>query len=180
MQATDWQTTGCFYIADMRVEKAAEVIDADEILDFDEVDDLEKISQKRPEGRMSFEWLESYEGENGVLKMAYNDDCPTFYFTPAQALSAYTEYDYVVIRLYIVGNAGTLHHFGLNEQNSYYDANVADDGKGGIVYGQWVDYKFSIETLMNNEGNVFFLFYRDPMAEGTIYVSDIRVEKAAE
>ena len=173
----DPMAEGTIYVSDIRVEKAPDVVRADEILDFDEAEDLEAISQKRPEGRMNFEWLESYEGENGVLKIAYNDDCPTFYFTPAQALSAYAKYDYVVIRLYIVGNVGTFHHFGLNEQNSYYDANVTDDGKGGIVYGQWVDYKFPIETLMNNEGNVFFLFYRDPMAEGTIYVSDIRVEK---
>ena len=169
---------GTVYVADIYVANEPEVVDADEVLDFDEEADLEQVWQTRPEGRVNFEWLESYEGETGVLKMVYNDDGPTFFFNAAQELSAYEGYDYVVFKVFI--DETYFHHIGLNEVRSYYDATEnRSESLGDLVYGEWVELKFDIATLQNNFENLSLVCYRGPMGEGTIYVSDIYVVNEA-
>ena len=151
-----------------------ETIDANEIIDFDEAGDLNHVEYKGVEGRVSFSWLESFEGETGVLKMDYNDDCPHFYFTPAKAVSEYAGYEYVIMKAFVTT---TLHHISFNETpgTSYYDPSLGDDTRGGVVYNAWKEYKFPISILQNNE-NLYFMFYREPLGQGTVYVSSIYVE----
>ena len=169
---------GTIYVSAIYTAKEVvqETIDANEIIDFDEEADLTSVEYKTnfPE-RGELSWLESFEGENGVLKVQYNDDCANIHFTPAKAVADYSEYDYVIIKAYVVG---TLHHISFNETpgTSYYDASLGDDGRGGIVYNAWKEYKFPISILQNNE-DLYFMFYRDPMGEGTIYVSAIYTAK---
>ena len=182
--APNWEGEGCLYIADIHVEKDAnkpvyddvtETVDADEVLDFDEAHDLEQMAVSRRYDQVTgFEWLESYEGETGVVKISYHDDGPAFTFNAAQAMSAYENYDYLVVKMYVPSTNKHL-NFSINQQDLFFK--VAD---GTLVQDAWAEYKFPMYLFKNNwnaDGtpNKGFITFWGELVYGEIYISDIYV-----
>ena len=169
------------YIADIKVSK----IDTDtprdnEIMDFDEESDLTFVSDAgRPAGRNEFSWLETYQGETGVLKVHTQDDNPLINVSKyAHEKSHYASYSFVVFKMWLDHKgANDYHHIYLNGENGdmYY---FNGGGAGPIVYEKWVEYSFSIDKLTSADALGLHMYNDNFGSWANVYISDIRVTNA--
>lgn len=84
------------------------------------------------------EWLASYMGQNGVVKLSSSADWSYFAFKQLQGMSTYNDYEYVVIRMYIPETTEVSDSFWLGEQ---------DACQFGTTRNEWVEYAFSGDTF---------------------------------
>ncbi len=104
-------------------------------------------------------WLSSFEGENGVLFVSHTAGTKwiqQFTFAPAQSIaetsSIYEDYDYVVLKMYIVKddarqiNSSWKYVF-MNSSGTKYRTSTA------VEYNTWIEYKFDISLLKDYATN---------------------------
>ena len=145
------------------------VVGENEVISFAEPTQMQKTDKYDAE----LEWLASFEGKTGVVKInALN--WGVFGFMPMQSMSKYAGYKYVVVRMYVAtaDYTGDL-RFGCDTPNS----------KTAIVEGEWVDYYFDASTFTNNWANVENNYYIWTMGlmvsrAGTFYIDEIFVTNA--
>ena len=166
--------------AEFTVTEVVDVIRENEVIDFDEKSDMNLVDDGgRPAGRNELTWLESYEGETGVLKLHTMDDQSRFRINEmAHEKADYADYSYVVFTMFIdLGEKPSYHHMWMNAAEvgeSYYDNG---SGLGKLVYGKWVEYGFPIARLTEVDAP-YISFYNEHFERwADIYVSDVRVTK---
>ncbi len=84
------------------------------------------------------EWLASYMGQDGVVKLTSTSSWSYFAFKQLQGMSAYNGYEYLVIRMYVPETTTVSDSFWLGE---------TDSCQFGAIRGEWVEYVFSGDTF---------------------------------
>ena len=154
----------------------------EEVIDFNDED--ETCVRKNParDAAYTFEILDEFENEEGVLKVTTSDDCTTIILNQmAHEKSHYAEYDNVIFRMFIPSDK-RVHHMHMNSetsQKSYYDL---DGSVSQIVYDEWHDYKFEASALLNTANDIYpnIFLYTYEAKESSLYIADISVEKVAQ
>lgn len=130
---------------------------ANELISFDYAGDLSYVdnSASRDEA-----WVSSFAGEQGVLKTEYTTSgnwAMQFTFTPLQDISEsasiYDDYNYVVLKMYIVQDEtyqSNWQYVFINTSSSTYHSSTA------VQTNTWVEYKFDIELLKYNAQKIKF------------------------
>ena len=130
---------------------------ANELISFDYAGDLSYVdnSASRDES-----WVSSFAGEQGVLKTEYTTSgnwAMQFSFTPLQDISEnasiYDDYNYVVLKMYIVQDEtyqSNWQYVFINTSSSTYHSSTA------VQTNTWVEYKFDIELLKYNAQKIKF------------------------
>lgn len=128
-------------------------------------------------------WLSSFEGENGVLFVSHTAGTKwiqQFTFTPAQSIaetsSIYEDYDYVVLKMYIVKddarqiNSSWKYVF-MNSSGAKYHTSTT------VEYNTWIEYKFDISLLKDYATNSTIKFggEEDGFVEGNQYWGEFYV-----
>ena len=149
----------------------------DELVDFDEKSDVNHVTDGgRPEGRNEFSWVDSFQGETGVLKVHTMDDQPWISFGAlAHEKEYYRNFELVTFKMWLTHKgSGDYHHmwFG-NEVAPMYYFNGSQ--AGAFTYDAWTEYTFPIERLYDQE-NPRLAFYTETYGEwADIYIADIKV-----
>ena len=150
------------------------------VLDFDDEEDNGKAFATSNNVWASI--VDSFEGESGVLKVTYTQNWPSISFYPEQSMSAYADYDYLVVRAYFVSGANQTKYMVLgNDGNKFYP--VGYDAT--LEYDKWVDYKFQIKPFLAHwkdgslNTNIARLWMESAQngVGGAFYIADIWVEK---
>lgn len=178
---------------------------SDELLSFDYAVDTTKdgVRQDNPNASdYTVDWLPEFEGENGVVSMEYCHYAtgvwaPKFTVYPRQSVALdstiYTDYKYVVLRMYIVKDdtyESDWSYIAVNSQDSTgckYTLNDYD-------YNKWIDIKFelsdikaSLENFDPTYGKGLQIYGQygtsdtiDGTEKGRFYVSDMYLEKGSD
>ena len=168
-----------------------------EIESYDCVEALDGTRALWNEGKTTeITWLESFEGESGVVKFDYSESgggWPSFTWNPRHELAHYESYDYIVVRAYFadcegkvlraVMGGGDYHIEPIDATGYVHDGNV-NSGDYHITYNGWKNYAYPISNFINawKTGNVTFgrwLMHGEEGA-GTLYIADIKAAKKAE
>ena len=133
------------------------------------------------------EWLASFEGASGVIKLeANNGGWPWYqnieYWAPVFDADVYAKYDYLEFRVYA---SGTLDLYYQDQNTHEYALHF---GGGNLDTDQWVTYRVSIETFLNNydsflQSGRFMAFAEGvaPDADSTyVYIDSIRAVNYSE
>lgn len=155
-----------------------------EVMSFDARSDLSKITVNGTTS--SAEWLNSYQGETGVLKATYTGVWPSLYFVPNQDMSKYANATKIVFRMYICsGGVNPIKAVVLgNRTGKDVTINLTSD-----QYDKWIDFEFDIEVFneyWKTDGTInhyyaSFWMYTNTVADAnptqsTFYVADISVK----
>ena len=150
---------------------------ADELVDFDEKSDLNSITEGgRPAGRNEFSWLQSFEGETGVLKLHTMDDQPKIQFGKlVHEKEYYRSFDFVSFKIWFTHKGSNdYHHMWCGNEVApmyYFNGGQA----GGFTYDAWAEYTFPIERLYDHENLVLTLYTETYEQWADIYVADVKV-----
>ena len=153
----------------------------EEVIDFNDED--ESCVGKNParDAAYTFEILDEYENEEGVLKVTTADDCTTIVLKQlAHEKAHYADYDNVVVRMLIPSDK-RVHHMQMNNESSKAAYRDLDGQVSQIVYDEWHDYKFEASVLTATNDiwpNIFLYSYEAKL--GSLYIADISVEKVAQ
>ena len=137
-----------------------------EVVGFDNAD---SILGSRFNGHVdSIEWVESFEGEQGVAKVDMNRDWPAVYFKNNKDISEFENCEYLVVRAYFVGGRNQVKFIRL------YDG-VYPEGYGDRVeIDRWVSYVFPIKAFLNNIEEIFIVGNAtDYQVNGLFYIAEI-------
>ncbi|MBQ8685665.1 MAG: hypothetical protein IJ514_05810 [Clostridia bacterium] len=130
---------------------------ADELISFDYAGDLSYVenSAAREES-----WISSFAGEQGVFRTEYvtsGNWVMQFTFKPLQDISEsasiYDDYNYVVLKMYIVQNEtyqSNWQYVFINTSSTSYHSPTA------VQTNTWVEYKFDIDLLKYNAEKIKF------------------------
>ena len=113
------------------------------------------------------EWLASYEGASGVVKLTSPKQWSYFAFRQLQEMNAYSGYDYVVLRIF-VPETTTLHNGNL------FFAEKTSTAFGEC--GEWVEYAFSADIFREVWNKEDFHAWTKCIAtniEGEIYIDEV-------
>ena len=117
-------------------------------------------------------WLSEYKGERGVAKIAYAaNKWPQIKFAKRQALSAYADYDYIVLRMFVTD--------GLENDALFFTNDGENDDLQWIVEkNAWHDYTMDIEVFKRNwldSGctNHAFIWSGATSSAAEVYIADI-------
>ena len=123
-------------------------------------------------------WLSEYKGERGVAKIAYAaNKWPQIKFAKRQELSAYADYDYIVLRMFVTD--------GLENDALFFTNDGENDDLQWIVEkNAWHDYTMDIEVFKRNwldSGctNHAFIWSGETVSAAEVYIADIYAVKAA-
>lgn len=147
----------------------------DEIENFDETESLNRVFTDAKK-----EWLESYEGEKGVLKLTFSDVTGEIW-PYLSILYRHSLKDYR-------GKTSVVYRMRIEDPNYLVDVNKYGNGSSGDlnidpVRGEWHDYEFTVTPLL--EGGTYWpinrLFWRrkaveQPVAPVCIYVTSVKVK----
>lgn len=153
-----------------------------EVISFDYRADVEKVTVNGTTSTKT--WLDSYEGEKGVLKASYTGAWPSLYFVPNQDMSKYASATKIVFRMYISNS-------GINPIKALVLGNRT--GKDVTInltaeqYNTWMDFEFDIEVFKEywktdgtiNHYYASFWMYTNSTSETTdssFYIAGIWVE----
>ena len=132
------------------------------------------------------EWLASFEGASGVIKLeANNGGWPWYqnieYWAPVFDADVYAKYDYLEFRVYA---SGTLDLYYQDQNTHEYALHF---GGGNLDTDQWVTYRLDINTFKENFAaflqNGRFLVYADVGADANstyVYIDSIRAVNYSE
>ena len=138
------------------------------IVSFDTSD---KINGLEPKGTVveNIQWVEEFEGQNGVAKLTINRDWPAFFFHPQETnLDLYDNYEYVVVRIYVKSGENTLTMFSLNDQSRPLGY------KGYLDLNKWSVYRFPIASFLEDKTTSFFVGNSTSyIYQGTFYIAEI-------
>lgn len=176
--------------------------DVNELLSFDYASDVDTKNRVAltSAGNQQAEWLESYAGESGVMKITYdnteakNNWVPQYTITPVVDLTGYSEdyslhayatendYDYVVARMYIVKNESVTSEWTNVRMNGWSYAPSET-----VVYNEWVDYVFPVSALGAEYGSLTHSFKEqvkicgkdEVFGLGEYYVAGVFLAKSA-
>lgn len=120
-------------------------------------------------------WMEAFEGETGIAKVIVNRDWPRFSFKTAHPMSAYANYEYVVVRMYVPTCKNQLTWINL------CDAVNPIGYEGYLKADKWVTYVFPIEQFLKKwsdenaaNGAAYFVGNStDWINKGEFYISEI-------
>ncbi|MBO6280470.1 MAG: Ig-like domain repeat protein [Bacilli bacterium] len=183
IRATATDASGNIGSASKAFEVKAEKDPADpkEVIDFNDEDETCVSKNPARDAAYTFEILDEYENEEGVLKVTTSDDCTTIVLRQmAHEKSHYAEYDNVVVRMLIPSDK-RVHHLQMNNETSKAAYRDLDGQVSQIVYDEWHDYRFEASVLTATNDiwpNIFMYTYA--AIEGSIYIADISVEKVAQ
>ena len=157
---------------------------ANEVMSFDARSDLSKITLNGT--TTAIEWLNTYQGETGVLKATYTGVWPSLYFVPNQDMSKYANATKIVFRIYICNE-------GVNPIKAVVLGNKT--GKDVTInltseqYDKWIDLEFDIEVFneyWKTDGTInhyyaSFWMYTNTVQDAnveqsTFYIADISVK----
>ena len=115
----------------------------------------------------SVNYLKTYEGANGVAKITSSGRWVRFNIQPVQEVSAYANYKYLVVRMYI--EAKTTPKLTLEPQSGAIESITP------VKTGEWVDYYFDGATFYNQLGIGWSNYYSSICAnqEGTYYIDQV-------
>lgn len=120
------------------------------------------------------EWLESYEGAEGVIKFTYgSQEWPYLTVTPRQSRDYYESAKYVVYRMRFEGGNNPV------LINCYGDAlSDAEGWKINIdpVEGEWTEYFFDARVLLeffDNYSENRLVWYATQGTPGAVYIDDV-------
>ena len=123
------------------------------ILDFDSQAQFNTYTYKGITGNSvngeTQEWMSSYEGATGVVKVAKDGNWAYFAFKPSQAMSYYDNARYVVMRMYFVGDVS-----GLNISFGGVNATYTK-----LVSGKWINVYFDGEQFKSVWADSISNFY---------------------
>lgn len=119
------------------------------VLSFDSPTDVDKIGYPGNNTRelLDKNWLPEFAGEKNVIQLSFSGDvwAPLFTFTPLQNLSSasstlFDEYDYLILRLYVVKNA--------EYPNAWHTVKYSNSATAVTPgFNQWVDYKYPLSAF---------------------------------
>ncbi len=154
------------YVDEVRVESAITPITGNGVLTF-----AEKAQMMNTETYDStIEWVASYQGKTGVAKFTAKK-WGYFGFKPLQAMSAYENCNYLVIRMYIET---------ANYNGTLWFGGVEGKCHTTVKSGEWVDYYFDGAIFKTNWANSATAYSIWSMAmsvseAATMYVDEIFV-----
>ena len=126
-----------------------------EIISFDKESDLDRFVQVAVIEKV--EWMQEFQGETGIAKVTINRDWPRFSFKPAHPMSAYANYEYLILRAYVPESKNQLTWLNL------CDSATPIGYKGYLKTGKWVTYKFPIQPFLNK-------WTEENIANGTAFI----------
>ena len=164
-----------------------------EIESYDCVEALDGTRALWNEGKTTeITWLESFEGESGVVKFDYSESgggWPSFTWNPRHELAHYESYDYIVVRAYFtdcegkvlraVMGGGDYHIEPIDATGYVHDGNV-NSGDYHMVYGGWKNYVYPISNFINAwkaGGGLDKWLMAGDSGSGTLYISSIYAAK---
>jgi hypothetical protein len=176
-----------------------------ELMSFDYAVDTTKNGLRQDNNaasELSIDWQSSFEGESGVMSMEYTHGAgeiwtPRFTVYPRQSVATdsaiYSDYKYLVLRMYIVKNETYVSDW------TYVALNSRDDvGCKYILseydYNKWIEIKFELSDLQDSLGSgdatygkglYFYGTYgaKDTVLgteKGLFYVSNVYLEKGSD
>ena len=164
-----------------------------EIESYDCVEALEGTRALWSDGATTeISWLESFEGESGVVKFDYSESgggWPSFTWAARHELAHYESYDYIVVRAYFadcegkitraVMGGGDYHIEPIDATGYVHDGNV-DSGDYHMTYNGWKNYVYPIQNFIDawkaGGGNDKWLMHGED-GSGVMYVSSIYAAK---
>ncbi len=167
---------------------------ANEIESFDDPSAIENVSACWNDGNsVTKTYLESFEGENSVVKLEYSDNgwgWPSFTWVPRHALDDYAEYDYIVVRAYFTDCEGKVlravmgggdYHIEPIDATGYVHDGAVNSGDYHFVYGGWKNYVYPIRNFIDawktgNVSNGRWLMAGES-GSGVLYISSIYAAK---
>ncbi len=135
------------------------------------------------------ELLSEFEGADGVLKLEASKNWPAYSyngaFKPIFDKAVYQGYDYLEFRVYATGVLNLYFQVGRASPAIEY---ALQFGNGNLDTNQWVTYRVSIETFLNNYDSFLqngqFMAFADgvaPEADSTyVYIDSIRAVNTTE
>lgn len=153
------------YEVELTVNTKAHEVAANEVVDFKYAGDL-KLANITNEGDVnSIEFVEEFQGAQGVLKVNANN-WGRFGFDPLQAMTAYENYNYLVVRMWVETTA----------TDGFVYIKETTDGKSltNLSSGRWLSYYFPGSTFKTQWAD--FGSYYSSMAmnrAGTYYIDKI-------
>ena len=135
------------------------------------------------------ELLPDFEGADGVLKLEASTNWPAYSyngaFKPIFDKAVYQGYDYLEFRVYATGVLNLYFQVGGASPAVEY---MLQFGNGNLDTNQWVTYRLSIETFLNNYDSFLqsgrFMAFADgvaPDADSTyVYIDSIRAVNTTE
>ena len=113
-------------------------------------------------------WLESFKGENGVVKITSSKDWPAATFMPKYDIDAYRDCEYLVMRIYYASGDNQ------GEYITLCDRARPEGYANHVDYDKWVSYKFPIKPFLDNFNRPFFITHQvNYRAYGFFYISEI-------
>ena len=163
------------YEVELTVNAKAREIAVNEVVDFKYASDLSSANITNESDVNSIEFIEEFQGAQGVLKVTTND-WGRFGFDPLQKMSAYEGYDYLVVRMWVETNtAGAYVYIGS-------DFSSPDcRSKTTLQTGRWLNYYFKGETFRTQWEDLGSYYTSMAVyATGTYYIDKIYVTNEME
>lgn len=169
------------YIADIRVTNMRPDLQAgpraDEIVDFNEDEDISAITCNQEAA--TFELLQTFEGENGVLKVNSPGEVVQLRIAQsAHARNEYGDYNRIVLKIFIEKrDEHDCHHVWMNDEGWYgsrYSPEFGSEGNNSIASGAWVLVDYDLDTFTNTHWETPFMgMYFVTGTASNIYIADI-------
>lgn len=162
-----------------------------EVLSFDCESDINNIKAWGGDGA-SVEYLNTFEGENGVIKLTYNNQWPFMQFKPLRKMADYADYDEIIFRMYFpkdTTNNQYVKAWKIQKNNAIVASAKNIPGNfNGDQLNTWIDIVYDAQTFIElwtddmqliNSGNVPNLggTANTGAVGGEYYISDISVRK---
>ena len=158
-----------------------------DVMMFDSAASGDRPTDNDPTGLC--ELLPEFEGADGVLKLEASSNWPAYSyngaFKPIFDKAVYQGYDYLEFRVYATGVLNLYFQVGGASPAVEY---MLQFGNGNLDTNQWVTYRLSIETFLNNYDSFLqsgrFMAFADgvaPDADSTyVYIDSIRAVNTTE
>ena len=161
---------------------------------FNSVSAMSSVTTRGSSGStITAEYMDTYAGENGVVKFTYGGWYPHFKVAPKFAAGAYEDYDYIGFKIFIptesdvvytyigAGNSGWTGLFAIDSIASKQAGTNLNGGTLNYTYGEWKTYLFDIKDFYFDANTSWFTVWSsDGNAGHTYYLSEIMAYKASE
>ena len=128
------------YEVELTVNAKVREVAANEVVDFKYATDLQRANVGNGGSITAIEYLDEFEGANGVVKVTHNG-WSNLTFDPLKALSEYEGYEYLVVRAYL--NANDIYSQALYIAGYKFDHCTTTK----VANGVWKDYYFDAELF---------------------------------
>ena len=129
------------YEVELTVNAKAREVAANEVVDFKYASDLSRAKVENAGNIEAIEYLDEYEGANGVVKVTHKG-WSNLAFDPLKSMSEYESYDYLVVRVYL--NADDIYSQALYIAGYKFDHCTTTK----VANGVWKDYYFDAQLFL--------------------------------